>query len=350
MNMNIKYHVLGVMSGTSLDGVDLAICTFTKDTKWRFKIQKSKTVKYSKYWLKILGSLHTKNDAFIKAIDIKYGEFLANTINKFLGNEKVDFISSHGHTIFHQPEKNYTLQIGNGETIANITKIKTINNFRNLDISLHGQGAPLVPIGDLYLFLDHKYCINLGGFANISIKNKDTVTAFDICPSNIVLNQFSKLLGFKFDRDGEIARRGKLIPQLLKRLNDLGFYKKHPPKSLSREWVEEFINPLVLKEYKAEDMLHTFCEHISIQISRSLKNESAYFTGGGTLNSYLMSRISFYSSSKIFIPNRKIVNFKEALIFAFLGVLRLRNEVNCLQSVTGAKKDNCGGEINIPLQ
>jgi len=349
MNLNIKYRVLGVMSGTSLDGIDLAICTFTKNTRWEFKIEKSETLKYSNYWKKTLENLHKKSKNIISEIDIEYGEFLGETINTFLTNETVDLITSHGHTIFHQPENNYTLQIGNGKTIANITKIKTINNFRSLDISLNGQGAPLVPIGDLHLFTNYKYCINLGGFANISIKEKDKIIAFDICPVNIVMNEISKTLGLAFDINGAIAKKGQLISELLEKLNNLSFYKQQPPKSLGREWVEKFITPLFLKNYKTEDILHTFCEHIAMQIGILLNDKSTFFTGGGVFNAYLMSRISYYSKSEIFIPNHKIIHFKEALIFALLAVLRLKNEVNCLQSVTGAKKDNCGGEINNPM-
>jgi len=349
MNMNIKYRVLGVMSGTSLDGIDLAICTFTKNTQWEFKIEKSETLKYSNYWKRTLSNLHTKNKNTISEIDIEYGVFVGETINTFLENEKVDFIASHGHTIFHQPENNYTLQIGDGKTIAKITKIKTINDFRSLDVSLNGQGAPLVPVGDLYLFSNYKYCVNLGGFANISIKKKHSIVAFDICPVNIVMNKISQQLGFEFDINGDIAKKGSLILELLEKLNNLSFYKQKPPKSLAREWVEKFIHPLLLKKYKKEDILHTFCEHIGIQIGTFLKNRSAFLTGGGVFNSYLISRISYYSKSKIFIPNHKIIHFKEALIFAFLAILKLKNEVNCLQSVTGAKKDNCGGEINNPM-
>jgi len=347
MNKNVKYRVLGVMSGTSLDGIDLAICSFSKTKNWQFSIEKSITLPYGKYWKETLQNLHAKSAAEIKLIDKKYGLFIGNTINNFLASTKVDFIASHGHTIFHQPENKYTLQIGNGEIIAKITKTTTINYFRSLDISLNGQGAPLVPIGDLHLFSNYKYCVNLGGFSNISIKNNGVITAFDICPVNIVLNKVCQQVGIEYDNNGDIAKIGKLIPTLLKQLNSLDFYKQKAPKSLSREWLEKNIYPL-LKNYKTEDILNTFCEHIAIQIGIFLKNDSALFTGGGVFNIYLIERIKRYSYSKIIIPDNTLINFKESLIFAFLGVLRIENQVNCLQSVTGAKRDNCGGVIHHP--
>ena len=345
MAKNIKYRVLGLMSGTSLDGLDLAICTFTKEAKWEFKIEKQDTIKYSDYWINTLENLHTKDKKTIAVTDVEYGVFLGKKIITFLGNGEVDFIASHGHTIFHQPENKYTLQIGDGKTIAKTTGITTINDFRSLDISLGGQGAPLVPIGDLHLFPNYKYCINLGGFANISIKEKNTITAFDICPANIILNKICKELAIEYDNEGAIARKGKLISELLQQLNQLSFYNKLPPKSLGREWVEKHINPLI-KNQKPEDALHTFCEHIAMQIGIFIKNESALVTGGGAFNSYLMERIKHHSLSEIITPSNTIINFKEALLFGFLGILKIRNEVNCLQSVTGSDRDNCGGVIH----
>ena len=347
MAKNIKYRVLGVMSGTSLDGLDLVICNFSKTKNWEFSIEKSITLAYSKYWKETLQNLHSKSATEIKLIDKKYGVFIGYEINIFLDTEKVDFISSHGHTIFHDPTNNYALQIGDGNEISNTTNTTTINDFRSLDISLNGQGAPLVPIGDLHLFPNYKYCVNLGGFSNISIKNNGVITAYDICPVNIVLNEVCQQLEIEYDNNGGIAKSGKLIPILLEQLNSLNFYKQKPPKSLSREWVEKNIYPL-LKNYKTEDILNTFCEHIAIQIGVFLKNESALFTGGGVLNTYLIERIKYYSYSKIIIPNNTLINFKESLIFAFLGVLRIENQVNCLQSVTGAKRDNSGGVIHRP--
>ena len=348
MNDNISYRVLGLMSGTSLDGVDLAICSFTKNKNWHYKIEKSTTIKYSKYWLETLSNLHKKPEKIINEIDLKYGDFLSKICNKFLKNEKIDYISSHGHTIFHQPENNFTLQIGNGNVISKNTKKITINNFRNLDVSLKGQGAPLVPVGDMLLFRKYKYCVNLGGFANVSIKKNNKIIAFDICPVNIILNYFSKLKGRAYDLNGCMAQTGNLAPDLLKKLNSLQFYSKRHPKSLSREWVEKNIIPLIKNNIKIEDVLHTLCEHIGIQIGKLLTDKEALFSGGGVFNTYLLSRIKFYSKSKIIIPDKLSIEFKEALIFAFLGVLRARGEVNCLQSVTGAIKDNCGGEVNNP--
>jgi len=348
MNDNISYRVLGLMSGTSLDGVDLAICSFTKNKNWHYKIEKSTTIKYSKYWLETLSNLHKKPEKIINEIDLKYGDLLSKLCNKFLKNEKIDYISSHGHTIFHQPENNFTLQIGNGNVISKNTKKITINNFRNLDVSLKGQGAPLVPVGDKLLFRKYKYCVNLGGFANVSIKKNNKIIAFDICPVNIILNYFSNLKGRAYDINGCMAQKGNLVPDLLKKLNSLKFYSKKYPKSLSREWVEKNIMPLIKNDTMIEDVLHTLCEHIGIQIGKLLNDKEALFTGGGVFNSYLLSRIKFYSKSKIIIPDKRTIEFKEALIFAFLGVLRARSEVNCLQSVTGAIKDNCSGEINNP--
>jgi anhydro-N-acetylmuramic acid kinase len=345
MAEKIKYTVLGIMSGTSLDGIDLAICIFTKNQAWEYKIEKSNTLKYPISWKSKLATLHTQNKAIVEQTDIQFGQYIGETINTFLNGEKVDFIASHGHTIFHQPENNYTLQIGCGKTISQATKITTINDFRSLDVSLNGQGAPLVPIGDLLLFPKHKYCINLGGFANISIKKNNEIIAFDICPANIVLNNICKELGIEYDYNGDISREGKIIPTLLQQLNQLDFYIKKAPKSLGREWVEEHISP-ILKNHKPESLLCTFCEHIAIQIGKFAADESALFTGGGVFNSYLMERITFHSKAKILLPNKELIEFKESLIFAFIGVLKIRGEVNCLKTVTGADIDNCGGIIH----
>ena len=343
-----EYYVLGIMSGTSLDGLDLAYCYFEYNKVWKFKIIKSTTIKYSNYWKNTLAKTHLKDNYEIKEIDKKFGIFIANEANKFIKKKKINFISCHGHTIFHEPNKKINLQIGNGKTIAEITNKTVINDFRTLDISLNGEGAPLVPIGDLYLFKKYKYCVNLGGFANISIKQNNSIVAFDICPVNIILNHISNKLGKEYDKNGRIAKKGVLINKLFKDLNNIIFYKNKPPKSLSREWVEKEVLKLINNKMKLNDVLHTLCEHIAFQIGNLLKCSTTLITGGGVFNNYLIDRIKYHSTSKIIIPNNEIINSKEALIFGFLGVLKIRNEINCLKSVTGARKNSCGGIIHTP--
>ena len=351
MNKINKYSVIGVMSGTSLDGLDIIKCSFTKNDNWQYIIEKGTTIKYSEKWIKTLRTIHQKPLKKINEISIKYGTFIGEEINKFIKKNEfnVDFIASHGHTIFHQPEKKYTLQIGDGETISNTTNKLTISNFRKLDVKLNGQGAPLVPIGDIHLFSNYKYCLNLGGFANISIQEKSNITAFDICPVNIILNHLSNRLDMEFDKNGNLGKEGACNIKLLKKLNKLRFYNQKEPKSLSREWLEENILSLTeIKEIKTKDILATFYEHIGFQIGKLLRNKTTLVSGGGAYNKFLCSKIKKYAKSEIIIATEEIINFKEALIFGFLGVLRIRNEVNCLKDVTGALRDNCGGEINRP--
>ena len=347
--MNTEYHIIGLMSGTSLDGLDIVKCIFKKEKKWSYTVEKYETIEYSVFWEEKLKNLHKKDKKEITKCGIEYGKYLGVKVNEFLkkNNLKTDYISSHGHTIFHDPKNQYTLQIGDGESILNSTNITIINNFRELDISLFGEGAPLVPIGDLHLFNKYKYCLNLGGFANISEKKgENNIIAFDICAVNFVLNMLSNKLGYKYDNKGEISQGGGINKLLLDQLNNLDFFKNKGAKSLGREWVETDIFPLLEKTtISIEDKMRTFTEHIAIQIGKYLKNKSVLVTGGGVYNDFLIERVKYYSNSEIIIPKTETIDFKEAIIFAFLGVLKLRNENNCLSSVTSAIRDCSGGEI-----
>ena len=347
--MNTEYHIIGLMSGTSLDGLDIVKCIFKKEKKWSYIVEKYETIEYSVFWEEKLKNLHKKDKKEITKCGIEYGKYLGVKVNDFLkkNNLKTDYISSHGHTIFHDPKNQYTLQIGDGKSILNTTNITTINNFRELDISLFGEGAPLVPIGDLHLFNKYKYCLNLGGFANISEKKaENNIIAFDICVVNFVLNMLSNKLGYKYDNKGQISQGGGINKLLLDQLNSLDFFKNKGAKSLGREWVETDIFPLLEKTtISIEDKMRTFTEHIAIQIGKYLRNKSVLVTGGGVYNDFLIERIKYYSNSEIIIPKTETIDFKEAIIFAFLGVLKLRNENNCLSSVTSAIRDCSGGEI-----
>ena len=343
------------MSGTSLDGVDLAYCHFKEQNKkWEYQIVKACTLPYDLNWKNKLSTAVYLSEIDLDKLHSEYGFYLGELIHLFIKKNKlkVDFIASHGHTIFHQPEKKYTLQIGEGGAIVSGTNLIVINDFRTSDVKMGGQGAPLVPIGDRLLFGDFDYCLNLGGFANISFEKDNKRIAFDICPANIVLNHYCHQNNLEFDNKGNNAKKGKVNSELLLELNALHYYHTEAPKSLGKEWVTEVVFPLIDK-YRLSffDILKTFSEHIAWQIADALStsiNQNVLVTGGGAYNNFLIERIKFHSSSKIHIPNRSLIEFKEALIFAFLGVLRFNNKINCLSSVTGAKKDSSSGIIHLP--
>ena len=348
-----NWRSIGVMSGTSLDGVDICYVHFNISGTYTFEIIKAATIPYPMHWRHTLTNAFTSDKETIKKVDIEYGEYLGMLISDFIEENSintVDFIASHGHTIFHKPEEGITLQIGNGQKIAEITGKTVVNDFRTRDVQLGGQGAPLVPIGDALLFGNYHYCINLGGFANISFDYNQKRIAYDICPVNIVLNKYIRTIGKEFDNKGQLAASGSINYELLQKLNDLTFYKLPAPKSLGLEWVEATIFNLI-DPYKLslKDILRTYTEHAAIQIANSFKNDSnVLVTGGGAYNDFLMDRIKGISGATITLPDPLVIDFKEALVFAFLGLLRINGEVNVLSSVTGARHDHSSGNIIIP--
>ena len=350
-----NYHVIGVMSGTSLDGIDLAQLKFQISDKgiWSFEIIKSETLAYSKLWKNNLQEAISYSKEKMVDFNTAYTRYLADVISEFINKHKIenlDGVCSHGHTIWHQPENGLTLQIGNLPLLAKSIKQKVICDFRVQDVALGGNGAPLVPIGDRLLFSNYNYCLNLGGFANISFENKDLKRiAFDVCPVNIVMNDYAEFFDKPYDEDGEIAASGKLNTELLQHLNNLDYYSKKAPKSLGLEWVQSTIFPILKSSgISSEDILHTFVEHVSIQLANQFRDEaSVLITGGGVYNKYLIDRLKSHSNAKVVIPDSELIEYKEALIFGLLGVLRLRDEENCLSSVTGAEKDHSSGKIFI---
>lgn len=289
------------------------------------------------------------------ALDKSLGNFFADCILDFLKESKtnktaITAIASHGHTVFHQPERGFTIQIGCGVTIAEITGIRVINDFRQKDIVAGGQGAPLVPIGDELLFHGRAHAfLNIGGFCNMTIPGVKT-RAFDICPGNLPLNEAANSVGKSFDAGGALARSGKPIPHVLSELNALPFYKQEPPKSLGTEWLETYFSPILEQIEDANDRLHTIVVHIADQIDsvcRQFEIQSLFITGGGAFNDFLLDQLRL-RNIQIVLPSREEINFKEALIFAFLGVRRLEGKPNCLASVTGATRDVCGGTMHLP--
>ena len=346
-----NFNVIGVMSGTSLDGVDIVYVKFIQNESWSFKIINSKTYKYEDSTADILNDISKKSLEEIKELDVVYTKKLAKIINEFIDEfsiNKIDFVSSHGHTAIHDPSNLITYQMGNLSTLSTEINQKVICDFRVQDVKLGGEGAPLVPVGEKYLFQEYDSFINLGGFANISNHKGESLIAYDICPVNIVLNNLSKNIGKDFDDKGSIASSGKLIINLYEELEKLEYYQSSPPKSLGIEWVDKYIFPLINKysDYPSEDLLNTLSNHIANQISNNLKNlDKVLVSGGGAYNDYLIHLIRSKTDSEIIIPSKNIIEFKEALIFAFLGVLRNLNINNCYSSVTGASKDHCSGKI-----
>jgi len=353
-----NYNVIGVMSGTSLDGVDIAhINLDLKNGHWQYKIVEAATKPYDSEWVTRLKAAVDYTRQELEILDREYTEFLAGVIKDFIVKHNIlelDAVCTHGHTILHQPKKGITLQIGNLPQLAQLVGQTVVCDFRVQDVAMGGQGAPLVPIGDKLLFPEAAYCLNLGGFSNISFDNNSIRTAFDICPVNTVLNHYANELGLEYDDGGRIASDATVNGGLLAELNTLEYYSKPYPKSLGFEFVKAAIFPLI-ESYalSAQDKIATFTEHVALQIARVVNDRegvgSMLVSGGGTYNSYLLERLKqLMPKVTIIVPDDKTIQYKEALIFALLGVLRLRNEINVLASVTGAAKDHSSGKIFYP--
>ena len=344
---------IGIMSGTSLDGIDFVYVKFDTNNYANFEILEATTISYSIEWkLRLQNAISLSTNA-LQQLDVDYGALLGEKTNDFIREftiGTINFIASHGHTVLHQPAKGITLQVGNGQVLASMTKQQVVCDFRTQDVQLGGQGAPLVPIGDALLFSEYDYCLNLGGFANVSFKKGSERIAYDICPVNIVLNHYVKKIGLDYDDAGKIALSGRLHTALLTKLNQLEFYQKDPPKSLGLEWVQRHVFPLIDElEMDISVILRTFVEHVAIQVSKSIKpSASVLCTGGGAYHTFLMDRIQKLLHTEIVLPSPKRIDFKEALIFAFLGLLRTKNENNCLKTVTGASKDHSSGVVFYP--
>ncbi|WP_297093594.1 anhydro-N-acetylmuramic acid kinase [uncultured Draconibacterium sp.] len=344
---------IGMMSGTSLDGLDIAAVEFEEhNNKWSFKLQEAETISYTAEWKERLETAHTLSGTDLTKLNAEYGLFLGEQARHFIDKTKfaADLIASHGHTVFHQPENGFTLQIGSGAHLSAKSDCLTICDFRTGDVVLGGQGAPLVPIGDSLLFSEYDYCLNLGGFANISYDKNGTRLAFDNCPVNIVLNPLAEEFSLPYDKNGDLGRNGKVDETLLKKLNALSYYHQQPPKSLGREWIEaEFLPILNETDLNTRDKMRTIYEHIGMQITKDLSGKGKMLvTGGGAFNAFLIERMQALTTIEIVLPEADLIDYKEAIVFAFMGVLRLKEQVNCLASVTGARKDSCGGVIFLP--
>lgn len=350
------YHMIGLMSGTSGDGLDLAYCKYQLDETWHYEILSASTIPFPEKLGSQLQRAHEMSALDLQLLDVSFGRWMGEQVKNFCEKSQItpQAVCSHGHTVFHQPQLGLSLQIGNGWALHQASGLKVINDFRMLDVQLGGQGAPLVPIGDKHLFPTVDFCINLGGIANLSMEHQGKRIAFDCCPFNLLLNPLAMKLGKPFDQDGKWASEGKVDPILLENLNALSFYQIKGAKSLGREDMEQVFLPVIEASSASEkDKLATLVEHYAIQISKILqefspsKKPHVILTGGGAYHRYFIERLDKHLDSNWIneLVSNELIEFKEAMIFGFLGVLRLRGEVNCLASVTHASSDSSGGTI-----
>ena len=350
--MKQHYKVLGIMSGTSLDGLDLCLVEFNqKGKQWKYEIVACETISYTKKWTAHLTNATKFSSAKLCQLDHEYGKLIGREVKAFLkkNHQEVDLIASHGHTVYHQPKKGFTLQIGNGAAIAAETNCVIVSDFRSQDVALGGQGAPLVPLGDRDLFMQHEACLNIGGITNVSFQSNGKRIALDIAPSNLILNKLSEtFFSLTYDKDGELSRKGVLRQNLIEQLDSWPYYRQPHPKSLGQEDIfPAFFNLLNSDQYSPIDLMHTFCKHWGKQVSKLLLKEgvsdNVLITGGGAKNKFLLEcldpKINYH------LPEENLIDFKEALIFAYLGLKRSLNEINVLSSVTGATQDHSAGAI-----
>lgn len=340
-----NYQVIGLMSGTSCDGLDIAYCQFILDkNKWTYKILASKMVEYSSEWRLKLKEAFNSSNKELELLDKELGILFGKETAQFIQENKltnIDFIASHGHTVFHKPHEGITVQIGAGQEIKKETQLPVINDFRSADVAAGGQGAPLVPIGDELLFSEFDYCLNIGGIANVSFRENGVRKAKDICFANMALNPLALEMGYEFDDKGSLAKQGVVNPQLLWKLQDLDF----KGESLGTEqYIDSFLPILQKSTSIAETKIATVTEYLALKISEQMPEKSTVLiTGGGAYNSFLIDKIKRNSKANIVKASKELIEFKEALIFAFLGVLNKEETPNCLASVTGANRDVLGG-------
>jgi len=355
------YHVIGLMSGSSLDGLDIAMVRLEEVRgKWNFEILAADCLPYTDQWRNDLKHAPLLPATEFLKLHTRYGRYTADCINTFIANNRLEhqanFIASHGHTVMHEPAEHTTFQIGDGATIAACTCIQVISDLRMADVALGGQGAPIVPIADQLLFSDHQFLLNIGGIANITINRPPYFLAFDVCPANQILNLLAEREGLMMDENGALASAGNLLYDVLDALNGQGYYSQSPPKSLSNDQAVNMIFPsLMATPQSTQDLLHTVVHHIATQVYKAAlpyaspdTGTKMLITGGGAFNTCLVAAISKQLAPlgiTVTIPPSEVVKYKEALAMALIATLRWRGENNVLQSVTGATRSSCGGAI-----
>lgn len=343
------WDAVGVMSGSSLDGLDLAWCSFHHgESGWSFNIREACTVPYAPAFRQRL--LQAMEGSALEAARLHrdLGIRIGEACRELLNGASVDLIASHGHTLFHKPEEGLTTQLGCGAQIAAISGLRTVCDFRSKDVALGGQGAPLVPLGERLLFPTHRAFLNLGGICNIGLHGVDGILGYDVCIGNQALDFLAQEAGLAYDTGGAMAQSGHLNADLRQALDALPFHHQPPPRSLGREWFDAAVKPLIADaRIPLADRMRSTVEHIAGQLAHALKpaDGPVLVTGGGAHNTFLVERLQALAKVPAEVPEPRLVDFKEALVFALLGVLRMRGEATALATVTGAKRDSVGGAV-----
>lgn len=357
MSNREEWKIVGVMSGSSLDGIDLALCTFSGfDKKFKWSIDRAETVAYDKDWINRLKRVPNMQAREFVQTDYDFGYLIGKLVKQFIGKEEVLLVASHGHTVFHQPETKMTCQIGHGAAIAGSSGMITISDFRSTDIGLGGQGAPITSMFDVYALRHYDMLLNLGGISNITLLNEGKgIQAFDIGPCNQLLNHLASQTGSKYDQDGNTARTGKVDEELLARLLRDPYFDKKLPKTLDNQYiVNNFISVLDESDTHLPDKLRTVSEMIAVSIRNDIERyfihskliSGILLTGGGANNTFLTDLLgSYLPQLDLVIPEKTFIDFKEALMIAFMGYLRINGMINVLSAVTGASMDNIGGAV-----
>lgn len=342
-----------------MDGLDIIFAEFDEHGgNWSYEIKAAACYEYNNEWMQKLKAATSLSAYEYLLLHTSYGKYLGEQVNRFIDehslHHQVQLIASHGHTTFHAPQQGMTAQLGDGAAVAATTGINVVSDLRAMDIALGGQGAPIVPMGEKLLLNEYPLLLNIGGIANISFRDKEKYVAFDICPANQVLNMLADSAGKKYDEDGWMAASGKVLTDVLQQMNDLDYYKQPYPKSLANEFGSETVYNLLPKE-NINDALRTCVEHIAVQLKHAIANLQPatgnlqlLVTGGGAHNRFLVERIKNEIAPlgvTVVVPDEMLINYKEALIMALLGVLRWREQATVMSMVTGAERNSIGGAV-----
>lgn len=377
---------IGLMSGTSLDGID-AVISSIEDTQENVQLHiiNANTYPYNSEILKkIRQALHDEasSSRLLCSLNVELAYEYSKCVfaiceESGIDIHDVDFIACHGQTIYHITENTNnevrsSLQLGDGSVLANLTNTTVVSNFRTADITVGGQGAPLVPFADYVLFQHNdktRLLQNIGGISNVTCLpkggSKKEVFAFDNGPGNMMIDYaMQKLFNKKYDNNGETAKQGDLISEMFDEILSLEYFNLEPPKSTGRELFGNHYTATILEKYKhysKHDIIATLSHITAFSIADSYKKfilstftiDEVIISGGGAYNGYLLKLIkSYLDFEDVFILEEfgYSSEYKEALAFLILGNETLEFNPSNIKNATGASKDVILGQVSYVMK